>query len=334
MLSLPAMLAIPSPTQRTASSMSTSPPVVPVAQQIQAATSGVLAVHEPGLATLVVTGEDRVAWLNGLLTCDLLKRAAGTAVYGLAVTRNGRVLADLDVLFDERASPGQLLIAVSRTVVDALRAHFDHYLVMEDAEVSAGAFDAWSLHGAGSPEALVTARSAGAVGGSLDRTGLGGAFLLAPAERADDVRAALAEVATLGDEAGWDALRLERAVPRFGVDFDDKTYPQEAGLERTAISFDKGCYLGQEVVCMLELRGHVKRKLASLVIEALEPPARGVAVTDEAGTAVGEVTSASGSPSLGLRKSVALAMVKRAQAEPGQRVMVGGARAEVVARPA
>jgi folate-binding protein YgfZ len=46
-------------------------------------------------------------------------------------------------------------------------------------------------------------------------------------------------------------------VPRFGVDFDDTTYPQEASLEKTAVSFDKGCYLGQEVVCMLEMRGHV-----------------------------------------------------------------------------
>jgi folate-binding protein YgfZ len=302
------------------------------ARQVEAAKSGALAVPEPELATLVVTGKDRVAWLNGLLTCDLVKRVAGAAVYGLAVGRNGRVLADLVVVFDDAASPERLLVAVPRAVGEALRTHLDHYLVMEDAEMSAGAFDAWSLHGPRSIEALEAARASGAVGGTLDRTGLGGAFLLAPAERAEDVRAALATAATLGDAAGWDALRLERAVPRFGVDFDDKTYPQEAGLEKTAISFDKGCYLGQEVVCMLELRGHVKRKLAALVIDTGEPPARGAPVTDGAGAAVGEVTSASGSPTLG-GKAVALAMIKRAQAEPGQGVVVGGARGEVVARP-
>jgi tRNA-modifying protein YgfZ len=234
-------------------------------------------------------------------------------------------------VFDEAA--GRLLVALPRAVLDALRAHLDHYLVMEDAELAVGDFQAWSLHGPRSAGALKASRGAGAIGGALDRTGLGGAFLFAPSERGEDVRAALAAATTVGDTAGWDALRLERAVPRFGVDFDDKTYPQEAGLEKTAISFDKGCYLGQEVVCMLELRGHVKRKLAALVIDADVPPSRGAAVTDGAGAAVGEVTSASGSPTLG-GKAVALAMVKRAQAEPGQGVLVGGVRGEVVARPA
>jgi len=309
-----------------------NPRSAPPSDQVEAAKSGALAVAEPDLATLVVTGNDRVTWLNGLVTCDLAKRPTGAAVYGLAVGRNGKVLADIVVVFDEGTSPSRLLVAVPRAVVDVVRTHLDHYLVMEDAEMSPGAFDAWSIHGPRSSEALEAARRAGAIGGSLDRTGLGGAFLLSPAGRTEDVRGALAAVATTGDQAGWDALRLERAVPRFGVDFDDKTYPQEAGLEKTAISFDKGCYLGQEVVCMLELRGHVKRKLAALVIDAEEPPARGASVTDGAGAAVGEVTSASGSPSLG-GKAVALAMVKRAQAEPGQSVVVGGVRGEVVARP-
>ncbi len=102
--------------------------------------------------------------------------------------------------------------------------------------------------------------------------------------------------------SGWEALRLERAVPSFGVDFDEKTYPQEAALEKVAVSFDKGCYLGQEVVCMLELRGHVKRKLAALVLDAEGsglPPSRGAPVNDGQGGTVGEVTSAAMSPTLG-----------------------------------
>ena len=121
-------------------------------------------------------------------------------------------------------------------------------------------------------------------------------------------------------------------MPRFGVDFDDKTYPQEASLEKAAVSFDKGCYLGQEVVCMLEMRGHVKRKLVSIVLDGAAPPPSGAAVADEAGAAVGEVTSAALSPTLGV--PVGLAMVKRAQAVAGARVVVGGAHAKVVDRPA
>jgi len=304
------------------------------AEQVRAATEGALAVSHADLAVLVVTGGDRVSWLNGLLTCDLVKRPPGAAVYGLAVARSGRVLADATVVLDDAA--GRALLAVPASTAEALRAHLDHYLVMEDAEMApgAGAFVAWAVHGPRAGEALAAAARAGAVGGTLDRTGLGGAVVLAPVDRAGAVERALAAVPGLlvGDAAGWEALRLERAVPTFGADFDDKTYPQEAGLEKTAVSFDKGCYLGQEVVCMLELRGHVKRKLAALVLDAAQPPARGEAVTDDAGAAVGEVTSAARSPTLG--KAVALAMVKRAHAQAGQGVHVGAARAEVVERPA
>ena len=300
--------------------------------QVEAATRAALAVPQTELGTLVVTGGDRVTWLNGMVTCDLVKRAPGAAVYGLAVARSGKVIADVVVVFDE---PGaRLLVVVPEAVAGELRRHLDHYLVMEDAEMAPGTdgFEVWEVHGPRAGEALEAARAAGGVGGALDRTGLGGAFVLAPKDRVSEVRAALAGVATLGDEAGWEALRLERAVPRFGVDFDDKTYPQEAQLEKQAVSFDKGCYLGQEVVCMLELRGHVKRKLVTVVVDAMDPPARGAEVTDEAGAAVGEVTSAGASPTLG--KPVVLAMIKRAFAEVGSHVVVGGARGEVVARPA
>jgi hypothetical protein len=299
--------------------------------QVNAATHGALAVPQPELVTLVATGADRVTWLNGMLTCDLLKRAEGAAVYGLAVARNGRVMADVVFLDDP---PARSLVVVPAAVAEALRTHLDHYLVMEDVELSSdvSGFDVWALHGPRSHDALDAARVAGGIGGLLDRTGLGGATVLAPRAKASAVREALAGVATLGDPAGWEALRLERAVPRFGADFDDKTYPQEARLEKDAVSFDKGCYLGQEVVCMLELRGHVKRMLVPVVVEAGQPPAIGAAVTDEQGATIGEVTSAGASPTLG--RPVVLAMVKRAFSQAGSHVLVGGKRGEVVVRPA
>ncbi len=303
--------------------------------QVSAARSSVLALQAGQVATLVVTGKDRISWLNGLVTCDLNKWDPADACYGLAVNRSGRVLADLILV----AGEDRVVLALAAARVDALREHLDHYLVMEDAEMAPATdgFETWMLDGARAHEVLRAARAAGALGGGFDRTGLGGAIVLAPAERAANVRAAIedavrAESGVVGDAAGWEALRLERGVPAFGIDFDEKTYPQEASLEKTAVSFDKGCYLGQEVVCMLEMRGHVKRKLVSIVLDGAAPPPRGAAVADEGGTAVGEITSAALSPTLGV--PVGLAMVKRAQAVVGAQIVVDGAHAKVVERPA
>jgi folate-binding protein YgfZ len=301
--------------------------------QVEAARGSALAIASD-LSTLVITGADRLTWLNGLVTCDLAKKRVGEATYGLVVARNGRVIADVFVLVDE----ARLLLALPTVAVETLRRHFEHYLVMEDAEVAPGldAFQTWFMHGPRSAELLAAARDAGGVGSVLDRTGLGGAIVFAQRDRADEIRAGISRAAleiggVVGDAEGWRALRLERGVAEFGEDFDEKTYPQEAGLEKVAVSFEKGCYLGQEVVCMLEMRGHVKRKLAPLVLEAAGVPPPGTGVTDLAGEAVGEVSSAALSPTLG--RVVAFAMVKRAQVQPSNVLLVGGARAQVVDRP-
>jgi folate-binding protein YgfZ len=210
---------------------------------------------------------------------------------------------------------------------------------MEDVEVldRPDAFDAWAVHGPRAGDVLAAARRAGAVGGGLDRTGLGGAVVFASRERADEMRDVLIEVLArlgggVGDDEGWTALRLERAIPEFGVDFDPSTYPQEARLEKVAVSFDKGCYLGQEVVCMLELRGHVRRQLATLVVDGAAVPERGAEVTDGEGLTAGEVTSAALSPTLGV--PVAMAMLNRASVEAGRPLVIGGAPVRVVERAA
>jgi tRNA-modifying protein YgfZ len=308
-----------------------------VQTQVAAARRSVLAVPHRDLVTLVVTGGDRLSWLNGLLTCDLSKRGPDDATYGLVVGRNGRVVSDAVVVVDEPRA--RALVVAPSGVAEALRAHLDHHLVMEDAEIAAGAgaFEPWALHGPRSADVLGAACASGATGGRADRTGLGGAFVLVPEDASTAARAAIRRLVSeaagvVGDESGWEALRLERGVPRFGVDFDDKTYPQEASLEKVAVSFTKGCYLGQEVVFMLEKRGHVKRRLAPIVLGGSRVPDRGDPVTDPAGASVGEITSAARSPTLG--KPVAFAMLKRAVAEPGNRVAVSGVPGDVVERPA
>jgi folate-binding protein YgfZ len=293
---------------------------------IEIAKRAALVVPAADLATLVVTGSDRRTWLNGLLTCDLAPMKDGEAAYGLFVTQKGRVLADAILLLDGE----RVVVAVPRAPLAELKASLEHYLIMEDAELADGDFAVALVHGPRAGEVLGAMVSAGAAGARLDRTGLGGAVVFIPAEAATRVReardaAVAATGGALGDDAAWDALRIEQRVPRFGVDFDASTYPQEAGLEKRAVSFSKGCYLGQEVVCMLEMRGHVKRKLVAMSVVG-DAPERGASVLDEAGEAVGAITSVVAQAG----GAKAMAMVKRASAEPGQRLRVGSAAATVI----
>ncbi len=209
----------------------------------------------------------------------------------------------------------------------------EHHLIMEDAAVDEGAFEVEHIHGPRSADVLAAVRGAGAFGGLLDVTGLGGAVAFVPAQSLASVRAArdvaLAGIeGIVGDDRAAEALRLDRRVAQFGADFDQTTYPQEAGLEKRAVSFSKGCYLGQEVVFMLEKRGHVKRLLVTLRVASELPPPRGAAVLDAGGEEVGAVTSAAIVPSAG--GPVAMAFVKRARSEAGVELSVAGARATVI----
>jgi hypothetical protein len=282
--------------------------VISPSQQVAAAHESVLLVAEPDLTLMVVTGEDRASWLNGLVTCDVAKLGDAACAYGLAVTQKGRIITDLFVLKRGDAIDVVLPARVRDAVMDAL----GKYLVMEDAEMARDdSRRVWFAHG---PQAA-------SLGVACDRTGLGGAIVIAAPEEKDRLAESVSSLGGLvGDASGWEALRIERSVPAFGVDFDDKTYPQEASLEKRAVSFDKGCYLGQEVVCMLELRGHVKRKLVSFVMDDGTAEA-GATVTDEAGIEIGKVSSA--------WERTGLAMVKLAHAEAGAKLRVAGKAARV-----
>jgi folate-binding protein YgfZ len=276
-------------------------------------------------AALRIAGTDRVTWFNGVVTCDVAKMKAGDARYGLAVTQKGRILADFYVIYLQDT----LIAALPASELESVHQAFEKYLVMEDCELTPQPTSAvWQVVGPSAGLLLETARAKKGAGGLV---GEDMAVIVAEEAAAADVEAALtAALASVGgflvDEAGREIFRQELAVPRFGLDFDLTTYPQEAGLEKRAVAFDKGCYLGQEVVCMLELRGHVKRKLVSLAVEGADAPKRGDAVLNSAGEKIGEVTSASVSPTLGV---LALAMVKAAHAEVGTELTVVGAKANV-----
>lgn len=296
-----------------------------LATSLAAARDTVLVEPRPDLATVVLRGSERVAWLNGLVTCDLATRPSGEATYGLLLEKKGKIRADLLVV-DEGDTLVLVVPAAARAaVLEAL----DHHLVMEDVDLAEAPHEVALLHG---PKARALADAAGVPSSADARWGLGSrVVLLAPG--GDGLRRLLDGARALGggeaSPGAGGALAVARFVPQFGSDFDGGYYPQEAALEARAVSFSKGCYLGQEVVYMLEHRGREKQRLVPLALEGDALPAPGAAVLDEAGGAIGAVRSAARTEA-GLR---AIALVKRAHAEPGASLRVDGAPAHVLAPP-
>jgi folate-binding protein YgfZ len=125
--------------------------------------------------------------------------------------------------------------------------------------------------------------------------------------------------------------RIEAGVPLFGRDITADNLPQEIGRDQVAISFTKGCYLGQETVARIDALGHVNRQLVGVRFEGNEVPAVGTKLTAE-GKEVGQVTSAAWSPKLAA--PLAIALVRRGHAKAGTRLTSASGDAVIVVLPA
>lgn len=252
---------------------------------LHAFSHGALVVHRSDLSSLVVSGPDRASWLNALLTCDVSKISPGRVAAGLALDKQGRVLSEVLV----SAAEDRIFVAVDAARRESLLAHFDRYLIMEDAEIVV-APDPMSWMVAYGPKAA-TLPDASA---SFRHFGFPATLLTSP----ESSRAALLDrlgssgaevvIATLED---FDRIRLDLGIQRFGIEFGESTYAEEAGLDQHAIDFNKGCYLGQEVVVKMRSRGKPPRKLVRLVLQGADPVADGAEVASEAGELVGSVRS-------------------------------------------
>jgi folate-binding protein YgfZ len=265
---------------------------------------------------VAIDGDDARTWLNGQLTNDVKKLAPGGSVYGLVLTTKGRILADLLVA----DGPDGLCVVAPRAAWPALREQLEKYIIMEDVTLRETDLAITTLAG---PLAGDPSLAAPGPAWTFRSQRLGPCVeVVCPGPQAEALRARLLDAArALGggpaDDERWELARIREGVPRFAVDFGDRSYPQEAGLKRRALAFDKGCYLGQEVVCMLENRGQVARSLVRLEVEG--PTSPGAALVDEAGEVVGEITSTAADGG----RTRALGYVKRALAESGRRVRTG-----------
>jgi len=268
---------------------------------------------------LVVTGEDRLSWLQGMLSNDLRPLEAGApSVQACALDATGHLLSDVIVA----ARPDSLLLDVPRENVEALFHHLERFIVTERVEIveQSGFLAGLSVQGPAADESALRA----VVGGSAllvpaDHTGEGGFDLYLPVADAEAawIRLVDSGIAPVGETAA-ETLRIEAGIPRWGIDMDATTIPLECGLGPSHISHTKGCYLGQEVIHRIYARGHTNRTLVGFLVDGPELPTRGDRVLwMEGDTAreVGWTTSATHSPSLAA--SIALGYVRREHAAPG-----------------
>jgi aminomethyltransferase len=315
----------------------------PLAEEMRTLREGCGLADRSWMGRLELTGADRQRLLNGLVTCDVKGVAPGGGAYGFFTGPKGMILAD----FALYALGDRLWLELPPGRDEAMAAHLRKYVLAERVEVMTLA-DMLPLTLLGPRAAAVLGGAAAALAASPwahGRTAVLGSevevarrdLLGAPAYTlwtSASIARELAEGLLATGEVspvGWAALetaRAEAGIPRFGLDFGlaggPESFPQETGLEEAAVSYTKGCYLGQEVVARIHYRGQVHRTLRALAFDALPP--RGAKLLVE-GHEAGAVTTAVESPAKG---PIGVAILKREGTDPGAVLDVeGGGRATV-----
>ena len=286
---------------------------------------------------LIVTGSEAAEYLQGQLTNDLEALEAGEGCYAALLDRKGHMQGDMRVL-----RPGEepdLWIDTEEIALEAVRRHLQTYKIGRDVELTDVTGDRAILSLIG-PRAVEVAGTAALpedacqpvkVAGA-DCLGVGtagGIDLICDLAERQRVREALLEAGAVEVSAeAAEIIRVESGRPRFGAEMGAETMPAEAGIVEQAISFSKGCYIGQETVARLHYKGKPNRHLRGLRLSAPAPPGSSLRLGERE---VGRLGSAVVSPALG---SIGLAILRR-EAEPGVEVAVGedGVTAEVVALP-
>jgi folate-binding protein YgfZ len=293
---------------------------------------------------LALTGSDAATFLNGQVTNDVEGLQVGTGCYAALLTHKGKMLADLRVIAPDSecrlgldAAPA-LVLDTERAGLQALFDTIRRYRIGHDVELYKLTMESvqLSLIGPRADDVLrgalarpvelpdrEHANRAGEIGGAavlLVRTDVGCDVLAAAADASAVVAALTAAGAAPVSAEAAEVLRVERGRPRYGIELDDSVIPQEAGLNERAVSFTKGCYVGQETVARLYYKGKPNRFLRGLLLSTPVPAGAELRSGDRP---VGRVGSSVISPQLG---PIGLALVRR-EVSPGDVVDVGGAGA-------
>jgi aminomethyltransferase len=309
-------------------------------------------------AFLTGSGPDAADYLHRMTSNEVKGLAPGQGRYALQLDVQGHILADFHLL----RMDDHLLLETDWLRRTPLRETLEKYIVADEVEIAdvSEQLAELAVEGPQSGRLLKAAVTEGALPGAelnhgwvrfaptasgqgetpvhvvrASETGEEGYRLIFVVEYAQNVWEALAAQRAAADwkpvgHAALNILRTEAGIPWYSMDLDERTLPPEAGLEQRAISYTKGCYLGQEVIERIRSRGHVNRKLTGLRLDVATLPAAGARLL-MGDKEVGQITTAVRSPRLG---AIALGYVRREHLEPGTKLTLeGGGTAEVAALP-
>lgn len=297
---------------------------------------------------LCLTGADRVRFLHGQVTNDVKALATGEGCYAALVTAKGKMQSDLNIF----CLAEELLLDFEPGYGSAVTERLEKYVVADDVQV-VDVSEPYGLLSVQGPRAADAVQSVEALpdipakamsfctvkapAGDIyvmnyPRLGSAGFDVFAPAAALRSLAEKLVAAAKSlgGGPAGWQAFemaRIEAGIPRFGVDMDESNIPLECGIEARAVSYTKGCYIGQEVLNRIHTLGHVNQELRRMRLGGSGPlPAKGDKLFLD-GKAVGYITSAVFSDALQAR--LALGYVRRECNQPGTKLKLLSSAGEI-----
>ncbi|MEA3187808.1 MAG: tRNA-modifying protein YgfZ [Chthoniobacter sp.] len=274
-----------------------------------------------------VTGADRVRFLNGQVSNDVRKLAPGTSLHACVLTAKGKMSGDVFI----SAEPDFLRMDTEPVLREAMSLRLERYIVADDVALEDVTDEFALVHLVIGSAKLMPSGIAGVTQTNAHRFAHPGIDLLMPGDALGETWRALSEDFAPLDDSISESLRIEAGVPRWGAELGENTIPTEAGLDRVAVDFHKGCYIGQEIVSRIKSGGHVNRALHGFVSQgALAVGMELFAAGSE--QPVGKLTSAGWS--FGLEKYAALGYLKRGvEADIFEARAQGASAQKVEARP-
>jgi folate-binding protein YgfZ len=310
------------------------------------------AVYDLGFrARLTVKGSDRVRWMNGMVTNNVRDLPSGHGLYAFLLNPQGRILGDMFV-YNEGDT---LTVETDRSQVEKILATFDHFIIMDDVEVT-NENENWTALGVSGPNSRRILHAVGIEVPEMEPLQVVTPQCVCDCDCAkcvvvrgeeaqresyeiwlaskDVLKTWTAILSAGATPVGSEALEMQRilgGVPRYSVDIRERDLPQETEQLR-ALNFNKGCYVGQEIVERIRSRGNVHRKFSGFVLQG-SPEIKAEAKIFSGEKEVGEITSVANLHTASRGQTFALGYIRREAGVPGQEVMINDAKAVVAQLP-